>query len=151
MLLRDTLQAKGYRTIEATTGGEGVRMAGELHPDLILMNIRLPGISGIEALGQLRADPGRRTVLVIAVTASIIVDDRTRVMVAEFDIQKTVGRLGSGRALAIGGQRAPGVLGRRAGQRAQRDAAERLAHGVVATLQRDRHRRRHSRRLDTAR
>src|SRR5260370_89474 len=44
MLLRDTLQAKGYRTIEATTGGEGVRMAGELHPDLILMDIRLPGV-----------------------------------------------------------------------------------------------------------
>jgi two-component system, cell cycle response regulator DivK len=56
-LVRDTLQVKGYQTIEAETGEEGVRLAHERHPALILMDIQLPGISGIEALQRLRADP----------------------------------------------------------------------------------------------
>ena len=53
-LVRDTLQVKGYQTIEAETGEEGVRLAHERHPALILMDIQLPGISGIEALQRLR-------------------------------------------------------------------------------------------------
>ncbi len=59
-LVRDTLQVKGYRTIETETGEEGVRMAQERRPALILMDIQLPGISGIETLQQLRADPATR-------------------------------------------------------------------------------------------
>ena len=55
-LVRDVLQAKGYATIEAVTGEEGVRLATERKPDLILMDIQLPGINGIEAL---RAFPPR--------------------------------------------------------------------------------------------
>ena len=56
-LVRDTLQVKGYQTIEAETGEEGVQLARERRPALILMDIQLPGMSGIEALRELRADP----------------------------------------------------------------------------------------------
>src|SRR5215472_7294638 len=52
-LVRDVLTFKGYEIIEAETGEEGVRLAQERHPSLILMDIRLPGIDGIEALRQL--------------------------------------------------------------------------------------------------
>ena len=84
-LVRDTLQVKGYQTIEAETGEEGVRLARERHPALVLMDIQLPGISGIEALHQLRADPGTSATPVIAITASVMAQDRTRVMAAGFD------------------------------------------------------------------
>ena len=46
-LVRDVLRVKGYRVAEAETGEEGVRLSRELHPDLILMDIKLPGIDGI--------------------------------------------------------------------------------------------------------
>jgi two-component system, cell cycle response regulator DivK len=69
-LVRDTLQVKGYQTIEAETGEEGVRLAHERQPALILMDIQLPGINGIEALYQVRADPMTRATPVIAITAS---------------------------------------------------------------------------------
>jgi CheY-like chemotaxis protein len=55
--VRDTLQVKGYQTVEAETGEDGVRLARERRPALILMDIQLPGISGIEAFRQLRAEP----------------------------------------------------------------------------------------------
>jgi CheY-like chemotaxis protein len=60
-LVRDILQVKGYQTVEAETGEEGVRPARERHPGLILMDIRLSGMSDIEALGPLRADATTRT------------------------------------------------------------------------------------------
>src|SRR5215475_12119655 len=84
-LVRDTLQVKGYQTIEAETGEEGVRLAHERHPALILMDIQLPGINGIEALHQVRADPVTRATPVIAITASVMTQDRTRIMAAGFD------------------------------------------------------------------
>ena len=56
-LVRDTLQVKGYRIIAAETGEEGVRLAQERQPALVLMDIQLPGINGVDALHQLRADP----------------------------------------------------------------------------------------------
>ena len=84
-LVRDILQIKGYQTIEAETGEEGVRLARERHPALILMDIQLPGINGIEALQRLRADPLTSPIPVIAVTASVMADDRQRVMAAGFD------------------------------------------------------------------
>ena len=84
-LVRDTLQVKGYQTIEAETGEEGVRLAHERHPALILMDIQLPGISGIDALGQLRADPTTRATPVIAITASVMPQDQRKVMAAGFD------------------------------------------------------------------
>ena len=84
-LVRDTLQVKGYGTVEATTGERGVELAHEAHPDLILMDIQLPGISGIAAFRQLRDDPATRTIPVVAVAASMMPDDRNRIMAAGFD------------------------------------------------------------------
>ena len=84
-LVRDTLQVKGYQTVEAGTGEEGVRLARERGPALILMDIQLPGISGIDAFGQLRAQAETRAIPVIAVTASMMPDDRRRIMAAGFD------------------------------------------------------------------
>ena len=84
-LVRDTLQVKGYRTIEAGTGEEGVQLARDQHPALILMDIHLPGITGEEAFHQLRADPGTRAIPVIAVTASVMAHDQKRIMAAGFD------------------------------------------------------------------
>ena len=84
-LVRDILQVTGYQTIEAETGEEGVRMAQERQPALILMDIQLPGISGIEPLQRLRADKATRAVPVIAVTASVMTQERQKVMAAGFD------------------------------------------------------------------
>jgi two-component system cell cycle response regulator DivK len=84
-LVRDVLQHKGYVTIEAESGEDGVRLARERRPALVLMDIQLPGIDGITALGQLRADPLTRGIPVIAVTASVMTHDRQKIMAAGFD------------------------------------------------------------------
>jgi two-component system cell cycle response regulator DivK len=84
-LLRDLLQVRGYRTLETETAEEGLRLAREARPALILMDIRLPGMSGIEALACLRADPETSPIPVIAVTASSATQSRRRVMAAGFD------------------------------------------------------------------
>jgi two-component system cell cycle response regulator DivK len=84
-LVRDVLQVKGYATIEAETGEDGVRLAVEHRPDLVLMDIQLPGISGIDALRALRANPTTATIPVIAVTASVMQQDRSQIMEAGFD------------------------------------------------------------------
>jgi len=84
-LVRDVLTFKGYEIIEAETGEEGVHLAQERHPSLILMDIRLPGIDGMEALRQLRAEPTTREIPVMAMTASVMSEDRRRVMGAGFD------------------------------------------------------------------
>ena len=88
-LVRDVLQHQGYQTIEAGTGEDGVRLARERHPALVLMDIQLPGIDGIEALGQLRADPATRAIPVMAVTASVMAHDRKKIMSAGFDGYQT--------------------------------------------------------------
>jgi two-component system cell cycle response regulator DivK len=84
-LVRDVLQHKGYVTVEAESGEDGVRLARERRPALVLMDIQLPGIDGIAALGQLRADPLTRGIPVIAVTASVMTHDRQKIMAAGFD------------------------------------------------------------------
>ena len=84
-LVRDVLQAKGYRTLESETAEEGVRLAREHLPALVLMDIQLPGMNGIEALGQLRADPATQGIPVIAVTASAMTQNRQQIMAAGFD------------------------------------------------------------------
>ena len=85
LLVRDVLQASGYRVVEATSAEDGLRMAAEQQPALILMDIQLPGMNGIEALQRLRADPGTRAIPVIAVTASAMTQDRRQIMAAGFD------------------------------------------------------------------
>jgi len=84
-LARDVLQAKGYVTLEAVTGEEGVRMAIDGKPDLVLMDIQLPGINGMEAFRQLRADPGCANIPVVAFTASVTPTDRSQISAAGFD------------------------------------------------------------------
>src|SRR5688572_24742694 len=84
-LVRDVLQVKGYETLEAGTGEDGIRIAAERKPDLILMDIQLPGINGIDALKVLRANPATATIPVIAVTASVMQQDRNLITQAGFD------------------------------------------------------------------
>jgi two-component system cell cycle response regulator DivK len=84
-LERDLLQFKGYATLEARNAEDGIRIARERLPDLILMDIQLPGIDGVDALGRLRSDPATRDIPVIAVTASAMKQDRDRIMAAGFD------------------------------------------------------------------
>lgn len=84
-LMRDVLQFQGYRTVESENAEEGLRLAGTLAPALILMDIHLPGMNGIEALGALRADPATRGIPVMAVTASVMPQDRQMVTNAGFD------------------------------------------------------------------
>ena len=75
-LVRDVLQFSGYEVIEATSGEDGVRLAASEHPDLILMDLQLPGIDGAEALRRIRAGERTRAVPVVAVTAFAMDDDR---------------------------------------------------------------------------
>ena len=84
-LVRDVLTFKGYEIIEAETGEEGVRLAQERRPHLVLMDIRLPGIDGVEALRRLRADATTRDIPAMAMTASVMTADRQRIMDAGFD------------------------------------------------------------------
>jgi CheY-like chemotaxis protein len=84
-LARDVLRAKGYRTVDADNAEEGIRLARERGPALILMDLHLPGINGIEALGQLRRDPETQRIPVIAVTASAMTEDRQKIVAAGFD------------------------------------------------------------------
>ena len=84
-LFRDVLQATGYRTLEATTGGQAVELATEHRPDLVLMDIRLPDIDGVEALGRLRADERTASIPVLALTAQAMEGDRDRFLAAGFD------------------------------------------------------------------
>jgi len=83
-LLRDVLGHRGYRTLEAVTGEEGVALAREHLPALILMDIQLPGIDGIEAFEQLAADEATKNIPVVAVTASAMQEERTRIEAAGF-------------------------------------------------------------------
>jgi len=84
-LVRDLLTFKGYEIIEAETGEEGVGLAQERRPNLILMDIRLPGIDGIQALERLRAEVATQGIPVMAMTASVMSGDRQRVLDAGFD------------------------------------------------------------------
>jgi two-component system cell cycle response regulator DivK len=84
-LVRDVLAFNGYRTLESESAEEGIRLAREFRPALILMDIQLPGMNGIEALLRLRADPDTKGIPVIAVTASAMTEDRQKIMASGFD------------------------------------------------------------------
>jgi two-component system, cell cycle response regulator DivK len=75
-LVRDVLQFSGYEVIEATSGEDGVRLAASEEPDLILMDLQLPGMDGAEALRRIRSGERAREVPVVAVTAFAMDDDR---------------------------------------------------------------------------
>ena len=84
-LARDILRFKGYRVTEATTGEGAVASAASDPPDLVLMDIQLPGIDGIEAFRRIRSDPKTAKVPVVALTASVMAGDRERFDKAGFD------------------------------------------------------------------
>ncbi len=84
-LVRDVLQVKGYETMEAGSAEDGLAMAAARKPDLVLMDIQLPGMNGIEALRELRAKPATADIPVIAVTASVMQQDRKHITEAGFD------------------------------------------------------------------
>jgi len=83
-LARDLLQHHGFRTIEAGDAETGLRMASDSAPDLILMDIELPGMDGVTALERLRADPATAGITVVAVTASVMPVDQERFARAGF-------------------------------------------------------------------
>jgi len=84
-LVRDILQFKGYQVLESETAEEGIRIAREKKPSLILMDFHLPGMNGIEAFKVLRADPQTRSIPIVAVTASAMPEDRRMMVEAGFD------------------------------------------------------------------
>ncbi len=84
-LARDVLQFNGFRTLEAVTAEQGLALAAEHRPDLILMDIQLPGMDGVTALGRLREDPATAGIQIIALTAFAMKDDRARFLGAGFD------------------------------------------------------------------
>ena len=83
-LARDVLQFHGFRTIEAMTGEEGVAMAVEQRPDLVLMDIALPGMDGVDATRALKSDAATTSIPVVALTASVMQSDRARFEQAGF-------------------------------------------------------------------
>jgi two-component system, cell cycle response regulator DivK len=84
-LVRDILQAKGFETMEAVTAEEGLALVKLHRFDLVLMDIQLPGMNGIEALACLRADETTRDIPVVAVTASVTMQDQSQITRAGFD------------------------------------------------------------------
>jgi CheY-like chemotaxis protein len=88
-LVRDVLQVKGYRTIEAETAEAGLNLAAEQSPALILMDVQLPGMDGITALKQLKADAKTKSIPVIAVTASAMSYKRQTMLAEGFDGYQT--------------------------------------------------------------
>ena len=83
--MRDVLAHEGYRLLETDNGEEAVRLAQAERPALVLMDIQLPGIDGMEALRRLRADAETRAIPVVAVTASAMTQDRATIIAAGFD------------------------------------------------------------------
>ena len=84
-LARDVLRFAGFRTVEASSGGEGVSLAAGHAPDVILMDIRLPDIDGTEAVRQLKADARTAGIPVVALTSLAMKGDREWLLAAGFD------------------------------------------------------------------
>jgi two-component system cell cycle response regulator DivK len=84
-LMRDVLQHAGHATLEARTAEAGVEMAIGHPPDLILMDVQLPGMNGIAALQKIREHAALKAVPVIAVSASVMPDDHRSIVNSGFD------------------------------------------------------------------
>ena len=84
-LARDLLQYHGFATIEATNAEDGIALAKERTPKLVLMDIQLPGMDGVSALELLRKDPQTSRIPIVAMTASVMKEDRERFDKAGFD------------------------------------------------------------------
>ena len=84
-LIRDLLQIRGYTTLEATDGKQGVDMARAKMPDLILMDIQMPVMDGFEATSILKADPVTKSITIVALTAFAMQGDREKCMESGFN------------------------------------------------------------------
>ena len=84
-IVRDLVTASGYELIEATTGEEGLEVAARERPDLILMDIQLPGIDGYEVTRRIKADPKLRHIPIIAVTSYALSGDDKKAFAAGCD------------------------------------------------------------------
>lgn len=84
-IVRKILQSRGYTLVEAEDGLSGLAMVYELKPPLILLDIGLPGIDGLEVVARVKADPNLRSIPVIALTASAMRGDRERFLEAGCD------------------------------------------------------------------
>ncbi len=88
-LVRDILRHKGHETLEAVNGEDGVRLALQDRPDLVLMDIQLPDIDGITALQRIRADATLDATPVLAVSASVMPDEQQKIVTSGFDAYVT--------------------------------------------------------------
>ena len=84
-LARDLLEYHGFTVAEATNAEDGLKLVRSKMPQLVLMDIQLPGMDGVTALGHLRADPVTSPIPVVAMTASVMKEDRERFESAGFD------------------------------------------------------------------
>ena len=84
-LFRDVLEVRGYHTLEATTGARAVELATRHLPDVVLMDVQLPDVDGVEALHLIRTDARTASLPVVAVTAQAMDGDRERFLQAGFD------------------------------------------------------------------
>ena len=84
-LVRDVLNVKGYKTIESETAEEGIKLAIEKSPSLILMDIQLPGMDGIAALKHLKTNPRTKSIPIIAITVSAMTYNRVMMLAEGFD------------------------------------------------------------------
>jgi two-component system cell cycle response regulator DivK len=84
-LVRDILNHIGYATLEADNAEDGLALARAQRPDLVLMDVQLPGMNGVEALGRLRANPLSADIPVVAFTAFAMKDDRDLLLAVGFD------------------------------------------------------------------
>jgi two-component system cell cycle response regulator DivK len=88
-LIRDLLQVKGYQTIDTETAEDGLKLAEEKTPALILMDIQLPGMDGITAMKQLKAAPKTNRIPIVAITASAMTHNRQTMLAEGFDGYQT--------------------------------------------------------------
>jgi len=84
-LVSDLLDANGFRVYSAASGEEGIRLARELLPDLVLMDVSLPGIDGVSATKELKADPATRAIKVVGLTAHALKNEETTTLNRYFD------------------------------------------------------------------
>lgn len=84
-IMRDVLRNAGFKVLEATSGPDGIAMAKDVHPDLILMDIQLPGIDGYEATKRIKAEPALASVPIIAVTSYALSGDDVKAFEAGCD------------------------------------------------------------------
>ena len=84
-LVCEILQAQGYRIVEALDGRDALQKIEETAPDLVLMDIRMPFVNGLDAIQQLRQDTRFSTLRVVALTAYAMAGDEERILASGFD------------------------------------------------------------------